>query len=153
MSAVVTLTLHEGPQEVNRFVFRRTALCRVGRGSDCSIRLPNDDAHRTISRHHCLLEIDPPAVRVCDLGSLNGTYVNGAPIGRRHPECSPGDLSPHMPPAYLLKDGDEVQVGITVLRVLVEEGTEAVEDDDAALYSVPSESPGCLCVPECEAVR
>jgi pSer/pThr/pTyr-binding forkhead associated (FHA) protein len=35
---------------------------------------------RLISRHHCELAIDPPTIRVQDLGSQNGTYINGKPV-------------------------------------------------------------------------
>jgi pSer/pThr/pTyr-binding forkhead associated (FHA) protein len=36
-----------------------------------------------ISRYHCLLDINSPDIRVRDLGSLNGTIVNGKKIGQR----------------------------------------------------------------------
>lgn len=44
----------------------------VGRGSDCSIRIPSV----TVSRHHLILEVHGETVRVTDLGSRNGTWVN-----------------------------------------------------------------------------
>jgi serine/threonine-protein kinase len=53
----------------------RTVVGTVGRASDCLIRLPSDLEYCIVSRHHCLLDIAPPEVRVRDLGSLNGTFV------------------------------------------------------------------------------
>lgn len=44
----------------------------VGREKDCHLR-PNNDL---ISRHHCVITVDEFSVRVRDLGSTNGTFVN-----------------------------------------------------------------------------
>ena len=45
----------------------------VGRGLDCDLRIHAD----TVSRHHCLLRRRGEEVTVLDLGSSNGTFVNG----------------------------------------------------------------------------
>src|SRR5262249_25711349 len=81
----------------------------LGRSPDCDIALPMDLLHRDISRHHCAFEIDPPTVRVRDLNSLNGTYVNGEKIGQR---LNPLALceSDHERATRELRDGDEVRV-------------------------------------------
>jgi pSer/pThr/pTyr-binding forkhead associated (FHA) protein len=42
-----------------------------------------------ISRYHCLLDINPPDIRIRDFDSLNGTYVNGECIGRRSVNQTP----------------------------------------------------------------
>src|SRR5262249_22195323 len=47
-----------------------------GRATDCRPKYPYE-GHRAVSRHHCLVEINPPDVRLRDLGSLHGTYVSG----------------------------------------------------------------------------
>jgi pSer/pThr/pTyr-binding forkhead associated (FHA) protein len=122
MSATVTLKVIEGPLYGAEYVYRVPILCAVGRSSDCELRLPNDDPHLTVSRHHCLLEIDPPLVRVCDLGSLNGTFVNGEPIGRRDRRGRPDDYFMPGAPDHPLKDGDALRVGDTVFRVAVGAG-------------------------------
>ncbi len=44
----------------------------IGRQADCEISIPSDE----ISRRHARLEVTPNGVRVEDLGSSNGTYVN-----------------------------------------------------------------------------
>jgi hypothetical protein len=62
--------------------------CRVGRGRGNRIRLSS----ASTSRQHALLERDGDQVWVTDLGSRNGTYVNGlaVPRGTRVP-VAPGD--------------------------------------------------------------
>lgn len=44
----------------------------IGREQDCHLR-PNSEL---ISRHHCVFAVDDFSVRVRDLGSTNGTFVN-----------------------------------------------------------------------------
>ncbi|MFF2120914.1 protein kinase [Kitasatospora sp. NPDC058184] len=98
----VTLTLRGSPAAAR--VFGRRTTCLVGRAAECGIRLAPTET-RT-SRHHCVLDVDPPHLRVRDLGSRNGTYVNGERL-------RPG------PPGRHLSDGDEIRVGRAVLRVAV----------------------------------
>ena len=45
----------------------------IGREQDCLLR-PDSP---TVSRHHCVLLQDGYTLRIRDLGSKNGTYVNG----------------------------------------------------------------------------
>lgn len=46
---------------------------KVGRMPDCAVLLN----HPTVSRYHCQIELSPDGVRMRDLGSINGTWVNG----------------------------------------------------------------------------
>jgi pSer/pThr/pTyr-binding forkhead associated (FHA) protein len=48
----------------------------IGRGADCDLRLPGS----AISRHHCLIRLRGGEVTITDLGSSNGTFVNGQRI-------------------------------------------------------------------------
>ena len=48
----------------------------LGRGTDCDLRL-HDTA---ISRHHCLIRVRGQEVNLVDLGSSNGTYLNGTRV-------------------------------------------------------------------------
>ncbi|HET6705150.1 FHA domain-containing serine/threonine-protein kinase [Amycolatopsis sp.] len=70
----------------------------AGRGDDCGLRVPDPEA----SRVHCRFTIEPPHVEVRDLGSRNGTRVNGVLAEQSE-----------------LADGDEVRVGSTTLRITV----------------------------------
>jgi len=51
---------------------------KIGRAPDCKISF-DDDAG--ISRYHAQLTVESNAVRLRDLGSSNGTFVNGSQIG------------------------------------------------------------------------
>jgi len=66
----------------------------IGRGDGCQILLPEGDG--AVSRRHALLERDPQGVwSIVDLGSRNGTLVNGERVTDRHS----------------LSDGDRISVG------------------------------------------
>ncbi|WP_338693453.1 FHA domain-containing serine/threonine-protein kinase [Streptomyces sp. Q6] len=90
------------------YTFRETETVVVGRAADCAIRAPGTE--RRVSRHHCAFDLAPPTVRVRDLGSRNGTYVNGVLLPG--PGGDGGDG-----PATELVDGDEVRAGQLRLRV------------------------------------
>lgn len=49
----------------------------VGRAADCDLPIPDP----TISRHHAELEVSESGLRVRDLGSTNGTWVDGERVG------------------------------------------------------------------------
>lgn len=59
----------------------------VGREQDCHLR-PNSDL---VSRHHCVFTLDDYTLRLRDLGSTNGTLVNGRRI-RGETVLTPGDV-------------------------------------------------------------
>ena len=63
----------------------------IGRAKGCQLR-PQSDA---ISRQHCVISVTEDAVTIRDLGSRNGTIVNG--------ETTEG--------THTLADGDELRVG------------------------------------------
>jgi adenylate cyclase len=57
----------------------------LGRRQDCSLRIPTKD----ISRQHCVVMLQKNSVVARDLGSSNGTFVNGKRIAEQ--ELSAGD--------------------------------------------------------------
>jgi len=122
MPPKIVLSVAKGKLSGLKFSFEERTTRIIGRGLDCDPRLPDDDAHRTISRHHCLLDINPPDIRIRDFGSLNGTYVNGKKIGQRVAGSSAGDTLAISFPEYDLKNGDEIKLGDTVFRVEIETG-------------------------------
>jgi hypothetical protein len=119
MAVRLTLAATRGYLQGEEFVFTGPMHCQVGRSSECFLQLPVSDL--SASRHHCLLEIDGPDVQIRDLGSRNGTYINGQMIG-----CRKCDLSIEKsatlegPPCHLMA-GDELQAGLSVFRVSIEE--------------------------------
>ncbi len=88
----------------------------IGREGANSVRLDTD---LSVSRRHCLIKSAPESSFITiDLGSFNGTYVNGLPIHEK-----------------TLSHGDRIGVGDSTFMFLTEEGDEpsprlAVELDD-----------------------
>jgi pSer/pThr/pTyr-binding forkhead associated (FHA) protein len=131
MATRVTFTVVQGEPLGREFVFSDPARGAVGRSGDCLIRLPNDLQHLNVSRHHCLVEIDPPRVDVRDLGSRNGTYINGEKIGQRPTdEVCVNSEGLHFP-SVRLHEGDEIRIGDTVLRITTAAWDEEVDGEVA----------------------
>ncbi len=120
MPPKVTLTVTKGALTGQEFIFDSRTTCIIGRSPDCNPKLPSDEAHSTISRYHCLLDINPPDIRVRDFGSRNGTFVNGTKIGQREPDQTPEEVAKLTFPEYDLKTNDEIKLGDTVFQVSIE---------------------------------
>lgn len=127
MPSKVDLIVIEGPLKGREFTFSERTTAVIGRGLDCNLILPDDEAHRTISRHHCLLDINPPRIRVRDFGSLNGTWVSGRLIGRRAAGQNPDQGAELAQIEYDLKNGDELKLGSTVFSVVLSTGIECAK--------------------------
>lgn len=76
-------------------------LISIGRASDNDIVL--DDP--LVSRHHCQLKLQHGAYGFADLGSRNGSYVNGQPVSE-----------------IALGPGDVIQIGETTIEFQVRDG-------------------------------
>jgi hypothetical protein len=72
----------------------QTPVTLLGRGTDCDLRMVDPG----VSRHHCELRVEDGQVVLVDLGSTNGTLVNGQPM--RH---------------VVLTDGTNVTLGRTTM--------------------------------------
>lgn len=117
----VTLTITQGKLKDEQFIFNDRTICIVGRAKNCKIQIPNDKYHYKISRYHCLLDINPPDIRIRDFGSRNGTNVNGKCIGRRENHQNPSQGAKLNLSEYDLRDGDLIQLGeTTTFRVNIE---------------------------------
>lgn len=68
---------------------------RIGRMPDCAISLSDTQ----VSRHHAEVRPGGGAYRIVDLGSTNGTLLNGVVVSDR-----------------ALADGDEISIGNTTIR-------------------------------------
>jgi pSer/pThr/pTyr-binding forkhead associated (FHA) protein len=75
----------------------------IGRGHDCHIVLPE----RQVSRHHVKILQENGGFVLHDLGSKNGTHINGTQVEG----------------TAVLQDGDEIQIALAVKLVFV--GTDA----------------------------
>lgn len=139
----VTLTVVNGRAERSEHSFDERSTCLIGRGEDCAPRLPNDEDHRSVSRHHCMLDINPPDVRIRDFGSRNGTFVNDVKIGQRDPGQSAAEGRELRLKEQDLHDGDVVRLGRSVsitVRVTVPQPTPTVPE--APSTTLPP--PGCV---------
>ncbi|MEA2750644.1 MAG: two-component system, NtrC family, response regulator HydG, partial [Myxococcales bacterium] len=77
----------------------------IGQSATCELRLSD----RLVSRRHAALELDGTRLRVTDLGSTNGTRVNGLAVG-----------------SALLEGGERIVLGSTALRIERAAGTSTV---------------------------
>jgi hypothetical protein len=66
-------------------VFPVTGPVVMGRAAECDISVPADE----ISRRHALVKPTPEGLAVEDLGSSNGTFINGKRV--QHGFLNPGD--------------------------------------------------------------
>lgn len=124
MPAKVTLRAVKGPLSGKVFEFDEHDTFLFGRAEDCHCRLSTDD--KKISRHHFILEVNPPVVRLRDLGSLNGTYVNDVPHGGRAK-----GVAGRRPPETNVRSGDRIRVGETAFEVEIEGAVELAPTEKA----------------------
>ncbi len=101
-SMIPILVVKEGQLAGKRWPLDKPALM-IGRGEDCDIVLPD----RQVSRQHIRVLHDDQGYAVEDLGSKNGTYLNGVPVQG----------------IARLQDGDEIQIALSVRLLFV--GAEA----------------------------
>ena len=137
MPGTVRLVVTAGPIRGQRFDFAAHDTLLFGRAPDCHARLDTSDA--SASRHHFLLEVNPPLARLRDLGSLNGTRVNGVRHGGRRSGESPEDAAARRGPEVDLRHGDEIRVGATVIEVQVDDPAAAASPLEALVAQVEAE--------------
>jgi pSer/pThr/pTyr-binding forkhead associated (FHA) protein len=111
----------------------------IGREHDCHMR-PNSEL---VSRHHCAFTVDEYALRLRDLGSTNGTLVNGERLRG----------------TVVLKAGDLVTVGKLEFQVAINgepplPGDETVlkANDETLAQGRPAQQPGNQTVEDFAAV-
>lgn len=71
----------------------------IGRREDCDIRIPLGE----VSRKHCRLIMEADTLRLEDLGSSNGTFLNGARVQ-----------------ASAVQPGDQLQIGPVVFTIQID---------------------------------
>lgn len=84
-----TLSIVKGPHTGSTFVLDSDVVT-IGRDPSATVFL-NDT---TVSRHHAKIDLSPSIATIEDLGSLNGTWINGAIVNRAN-----------------LEDGTTIQIG------------------------------------------
>jgi pSer/pThr/pTyr-binding forkhead associated (FHA) protein len=73
MQSRVLLEIIDGSLKGRKFEFAEHDTFIFGRAPDCHAHLSDDTR---VSRHHFILEVNPPLARLRDLGSLNARHVN-----------------------------------------------------------------------------
>ena len=93
----------------------------IGRQKNCDFRIPLE----SISRRHCEVHCDDDGVILRDLGSRNGTILNGAKISNAE---------------RVLQPGDEIKIGpITfILQIDGQPNNESLEAQPPAPQETPS---------------
>ncbi len=98
---LINLKVVAGPHTGRSFQFSHHDTFLVGRSQHAHFQLPAKDKY--FSRIHFMIEVNPPQCRLVDMGSHNGTYVNGQ-------KALAADLF----------DGDEIRAGHTVIVLSVQ---------------------------------
>lgn len=151
MPPTIALAFTAGHLAGQRFTYAERTTCIVGRAAGCDLRIPAEgtDQKRTVSRHHCLLDINPPDIRIRDFGSRNGTYINGELIGKRAPDKSPDEASRSDCPLRDLRDGDEVRLGKTRFRVEIHIPVYCIQCSEE--IEIPEDGAGASAAITCQA--
>jgi signal transduction histidine kinase len=114
---VASLFVIQGADQGKRFEFM-SGLVTLGRDLSNTVRLHSDTE---VSRRHAELRLDRDGYRIVDLGSANGTYVNGQAVDQT-----------------ALRPGDRVQLGQTVM--LFQPANDAASRDLAARVDLLTKS-------------
>ena len=139
MAATVRLTVLTGPHKGRKFCFRGTTQCKLGRADDCFVQFYGTARDQLISRHHCQLDIDDSGIRIRDLGSSNGTYVNTQrldPAAETVANCAAC-------PGAVLSDGDVISLGGITLQVDVVDCPPAGNDVNAVWQTGENSKKDC----------
>ncbi len=96
--------------------------------------------HATVSRRHCEVYLENGVALIRDMGSSNGTWINGHPVGQQPVQLAPGQhvFIGHMPLAVAWTGG--AQQGATVMGELpadLKALIEARKQQAAVSYSTP----------------
>ena len=75
-----------------------SAVTIVGRRKNCDLRIPLE----SVSRRHCQFNLEDENVKLRDLGSRNGTFLNGKRIDEQ-----------------ILKPGDSIRIGPVVFAMQI----------------------------------
>jgi predicted component of type VI protein secretion system len=109
----------------------------IGRREDADFRIPLTD----VSRKHCRLVKDGNYLLIEDLGSANGTYLNGQRV--TDAELSPGDTLQIGPVQFLVQiDGVPAEDDLPGQNTMVGRAVPLAMSNDASLEAqVPSPEP------------
>jgi predicted component of type VI protein secretion system len=114
------LIAQTGPLNGQRWALRKTLL--IGRDANCDIIISD----RQVSRHHARFTVSPKGIEVEDLGSKNGTHLNGQQL---------------QAPA-MLQDGDLLQIALAQKFVFLSSDATLPLDSPESQMPQPVEAGG-----------
>lgn len=118
---ITKLIVANGKSAGRAILIKRNTLL-IGRAEECDVRPLSED----VSRRHCAVHVGPADVWVEDLGSRNGTFVNGERISGKVKVAS----------------GDLLRVGALEVRISCTEPAVAAESDqDVSRWLMADDSP------------
>jgi eukaryotic-like serine/threonine-protein kinase len=141
---VVSLKVFCDKKLMKEFSFSTPAVFILGRSPQCHCSFPDDPY---LSSNHFLLEIAPPQCSLRDLGSRNGTFVNGVRFGMRRQGESPKEAAQRAQ-RIALKTGDTILAGTVEVSVSIDSAVSTPPPRQEG----PGEGPG-LKVPGYEIIR
>src|SRR5213075_3320836 len=100
-SAQWALRFISGKYQGGEFPLRPNREIIIGRSSELDMVLVED----MVSRKHAKITTDDKAVTIQDLGSTNGTFVNGEKVRKVE-----------------LKDGDRILIGTSIIKLVFVDG-------------------------------
>ncbi len=118
---IAKLIVSSGKSAGRSIAIKRNTLL-IGRAEQCDVRPLSED----VSRRHCAVTVGPTEVWVEDLGSRNGTFVNGTKITER----------------IKVADGDMIRVGSLELKVscAMVAPAKSGSEDDVSRWLMPEEN-------------
>jgi pSer/pThr/pTyr-binding forkhead associated (FHA) protein len=114
----VILKAMNGEGKGREFILENEMDYVLGRALDCSCVV--EDPYRLVSRRHCRIDVRAPLVHIQDLGSRNGTQINGKNIGRTTNGKWFEEFMHEEYEEYPLNDGDILQIAGYEFQVKLE---------------------------------
>jgi hypothetical protein len=137
MQVVLVMFRNDGERRSFSVVRNMTV---IGRREDCDLRIPVGD----VSRKHCRLVRTDDGIRIEDLGSSNGTYVNGERI--QESELNAGDTVGVGPVQFIVQidgvpDEEDMEPPIAAIPepVAAAEPAEDLMAEEEPLEELPAE--------------
>jgi pSer/pThr/pTyr-binding forkhead associated (FHA) protein len=115
---ICIIDILKGPAAGKRIYLRERQCLEVGRTVSADFSIPTD-SH--MSRRHFLIDSTTDTIRVRDVGSSNGTFVNDQRITVAE-----------------LKDGDTIRAGVTIFQVSFRNSELMDDESEGELVSASS---------------
>ncbi len=120
LAVPLALRFISGKYQGGEFPLPESGEIIIGRSSELDMVLVED----MVSRRHAKITVQNGDIFLEDLGSTNGSFVNGEKITRAR-----------------LAEGDRILIGTSIIKVVASDGTASVKDAQAQMDAVSSARP------------